>query len=111
MSNMADFAQAGTSKTETHDNIRDNLERDAALVYETPTFNTKTIQELLKMRFRDKNKTKINSDAVRLSCELFRLLAHEGALRAVKQAKIQGEEEVTLEHLEKILPQLLLDFP
>ena len=36
-----------------------------------------------------------------------RLLATEGAMRAARQAKMEGADTVTVEHFEKILTQLV----
>ncbi|CAN8003150.1 unnamed protein product [Ixodes hexagonus] len=109
---MADDAvvAARSSSERIEGNCINTAEEEAAKdigpLYGTPTFKTKTVQELMQLGFQD-DKTKMNSQALKLTCELLRLLAHEGAARAFMQAKLQGDEEVTLEHLEKILPQLV----
>ncbi|XP_029837065.2 centromere protein X [Ixodes scapularis] len=113
---MADDADAKAgSSMDRHKEIGVKMTEEEAVkdiepLYDTPTFKTKTIQELMLMGFQDE-KTKMNAQALKLTCEILRLLAHEGAARAAMQAKLQGDREVTLEHLEKILPQLMLDFP
>ncbi|XP_045608829.1 centromere protein X [Procambarus clarkii] len=71
-------------------------------------FSEKLIQEFMKPHFEN-NKTRINADATKLVAEIMRLVATEGATRAAHQAKQEGADMVTIEHLEKILAQLLLD--
>lgn len=76
---------------------------------EGTTFKTETIAKLLQTNFKDE-KTKLSSDATKLTAELLKLFVQEAIHRAAKQAKNEPSNEVTLEHFEKILPQLLLDF-
>lgn len=61
------------------------------------------------MHFKDK-KTKINNDAVKLSAELLYLFILECAYRSSEQAKVDGAARVDIQHFEKVLPKLLLDF-
>ncbi|KAL9957121.1 hypothetical protein ACROYT_G038723 [Oculina patagonica] len=75
-----------------------------------PTFKLETVNKLLQQFFRDKQKTKCNGDALKLMAELLRIFVAEGAARAEQQAKIESSPTVETDHLEKILPQLLLDF-
>ncbi|KAJ7340232.1 Centromere protein X [Desmophyllum pertusum] len=75
-----------------------------------PTFKLETVNKLLQQFFRDKQKTKCNGDAIKLMTELLRIFVAEGAARAVQQAKVESSPTVETDHLEKILPQLLLDF-
>ncbi|GFY55200.1 centromere protein X [Trichonephila inaurata madagascariensis] len=76
---------------------------------------SKCIEKILKMRFKNSN-TKIQNDAVKLSAEVLRIFITECAARAAIQAQNEcsSENDITPEvnnqHLEKILPQLLLDF-
>ncbi|PFX28901.1 centromere protein X-like [Stylophora pistillata] len=77
---------------------------------EDPTFKLETVKKLLQQFFRDKQKTKCNGDALKLMAELLRIFVAEGAARAGQQAKVESSPTVETEHLEKILPQLLLDF-
>ncbi|KAD5507697.1 hypothetical protein E3N88_15400 [Mikania micrantha] len=51
-----------------------------------------------------------NSNAVRLSCELLRLFVREAVQRAAIIAEAEGGSKIEATHLERILPQLLLDF-
>ncbi|XP_045112410.1 centromere protein X-like [Portunus trituberculatus] len=72
-------------------------------------FSDKLIFEFLKSSFED-SKTRVNPNVTVLVGEIMRLLTTEGAMRAAHQAKQEGSDTVTVEHLEKILSQLLLDF-
>ena len=54
--------------------------------------------------------TKCTPTALTLSSVLIRAFIEEARHRAEAVAREEGDAEVTDEHLEKILPQLLLDF-
>ncbi|GBM38523.1 hypothetical protein AVEN_110198-1 [Araneus ventricosus] len=77
--------------------------------------NSKCVEKILKLKFKNAN-TKVQSDAVKLVKEVLRIFITEGAARAAIQAQSEciGENdlipEVNNQQLEKILPQLLLDF-
>ena len=45
-----------------------------------------------------------------MTTEMMRIFVMEAAHRAAGQAKFKGSPVVELEQLEKVLPQLLLDF-
>ncbi|XP_044184132.1 LOW QUALITY PROTEIN: centromere protein X-like [Acropora millepora] len=77
---------------------------------DNPQFRLETVNKLLQNFFRDKQKTKCNSGALKLMAELLKIFIAEGAARAAEQAKVESSPTVGTEHLEKILPQLLLDF-
>nr|KAJ0207131.1 hypothetical protein LSAT_V11C500233990 [Lactuca sativa] len=51
-----------------------------------------------------------NSNAVKLSCEKLRLFVSEAVHRAATIAEAEGRNKIEATHLERILPQLLLDF-
>ncbi|XP_045777181.1 centromere protein X-like [Maniola jurtina] len=68
------------------------------------------IKELLHGSFQD-NKTKLDNDALTLVVEVAKCLVTETCLRASSQALLEGCNKVDLEHVEKCLPQLMLDFP
>ena len=72
-------------------------------------FNDKTIEDLIKMNFKNE-KTKISTEAVRVMSELLKVHALEGLKRSAEQAKKEGSDVVKLEHFEKVMPQFLLDF-
>ncbi|XP_068674018.1 centromere protein X-like [Montipora foliosa] len=75
-----------------------------------PAFRSETVNKLLHNFFGDKVKTKCSGDALKLMAELLKIFIAEGAARAAQQAKVESSPSVETEHLEKILPQLLLDF-
>nr|KAJ0218757.1 hypothetical protein LSAT_V11C300135710 [Lactuca sativa] len=54
--------------------------------------------------------TSANSNAVKLSCEKLRLFVSEAVHRAATIAEAEGGNKIEATHLERILPQLLLDF-
>ncbi|XP_055933827.1 centromere protein X-like [Argiope bruennichi] len=76
---------------------------------------SKCIEKILKLKFKNTN-TRMQNDAVKLVTEVVRIFITECAARAAIQAQSEciGESdiipEVNNQHLEKILPQLLLDF-
>ncbi|KAF3436787.1 hypothetical protein FNV43_RR19540 [Rhamnella rubrinervis] len=51
-----------------------------------------------------------NGKALKLSCELLRIFVTEGVQRAATIAEAEGVSKIEATHLERILPQLLLDF-
>lgn len=55
-------------------------------------------------------RTKISPDALQLTSALMHSFVHELRHRATAEAASSSAAEVTPEHLERILPQLLLDF-
>ncbi|ORZ20697.1 centromere protein X-like protein [Absidia repens] len=75
------------------------------------TYSTDTVQAVMKSAWKDP-RTKANSQAVQLSAEFFKLFTIEAIHRASEEAKQISDrsDEVQVEHLERILPQLLLDF-
>ncbi|KAL1445665.1 hypothetical protein MTO96_029106 [Rhipicephalus appendiculatus] len=107
---MAASAKAGSSKQTSKDQVDDELVELLDDNAEVEHDDSKTIQELMKLNFED-DKIRISADAVKLLAELFRVLTMEAVHRATDQAKVQCDSVVTTEHLEKILPQLVLDFP
>ncbi|KAF7698260.1 centromere protein X [Silurus meridionalis] len=72
-------------------------------------FKKETISKLLTLFFKDE-KSKISNDTASLMAEMLRIFVIEATRRAVKQAENEDCVGVDLEHVEKILPQLLLDF-
>ena len=53
---------------------------------------------------------KFSNEGLSLTTEMLRIYTLEAAHRAAAQAKAEGGSEVEVEHIQKILPQLLLDF-
>ncbi|KAG9446470.1 hypothetical protein H6P81_012598 [Aristolochia fimbriata] len=54
--------------------------------------------------------TTANSNALKLSCELIKLFVAEAVNRAAIIAEAEGINTIEATHLERVLPQLLLDF-
>ncbi|GMN56872.1 hypothetical protein TIFTF001_025989 [Ficus carica] len=53
---------------------------------------------------------KSNGNALKLSCEFLRVFVTEAVQRAATIAEAEGVSKIEATHLERILPQLLLDF-
>ncbi|KAF3700141.1 Centromere protein X [Channa argus] len=73
------------------------------------TFRKDTVSKLLSGFFKE-DKTKLGSDAALLMAEMLKIFVQEAAVRSQKQAESEDCDQVDIEHFEKILPQLLLDF-
>ncbi|KAJ8925552.1 hypothetical protein NQ315_009392 [Exocentrus adspersus] len=56
-------------------------------------------------------KNKITDDAVGLISEVAKVLVIEAVGRAAQQANLENKKKINLDHVEIILPQLMLDFP
>ncbi|KAF8408340.1 hypothetical protein HHK36_007489 [Tetracentron sinense] len=54
--------------------------------------------------------TPANANALKLSCELLQVFITEAVQRAATIAEAEGTSKIEATHLERILPQLLLDF-
>uniref|UniRef100_A0A3Q2QHK2 Centromere protein X n=1 Tax=Fundulus heteroclitus TaxID=8078 RepID=A0A3Q2QHK2_FUNHE len=52
----------------------------------------------------------VSGDATLLMREMLKIFVKEAALRSLRQAEAEDCNQVEIEHFEKILPQLLLDF-
>ncbi|XP_038402216.1 centromere protein X isoform X2 [Canis lupus baileyi] len=73
-------------------------------------FRKELVSKLLQMHFTD-SKTKVSGDALRLMAELLTIfVVAEAAIRSVRQAQAEDLALVDVDQLEKVLPQLLLDF-
>lgn len=53
---------------------------------------------------------KLGKDALKLKAELLRVFVDEAVSRSGQLARQEGFSEINPEHIEKVLPQLLLDF-
>ncbi|XP_033827294.2 centromere protein X [Periophthalmus magnuspinnatus] len=73
------------------------------------TFRKETVNKLLSSFFKEE-KTRLSSDAVVLMAEMLKIFVQEAAVRSQKQAEAEDCNQVDIEHFEKIVPQLLLDF-
>ncbi|XP_032175394.1 centromere protein X [Mustela erminea] len=67
------------------------------------------VSELLRAHFTD-SKTKVGGDALWLMAELLKIFVVEAAVRSARQAQAEDLTLVDVDQLEKVLPQLLLDF-
>lgn len=72
-------------------------------------FKKETVGKLLSGFFKE-DKTRLSGDAAVLMAEMLKIFVQEAAVRSQKQAEAEDCEQVDIEHFEKILPQLLLDF-
>ncbi|KAM9346141.1 centromere protein X [Symphorus nematophorus] len=72
-------------------------------------FKKDTVKKLLSSFFKEDN-TRLSGDAVLLMSEMLKVFVQEAAVRSQKQAESENCDQVDVEHFEKILPQLLLDF-
>ncbi|XP_051015190.1 centromere protein X isoform X1 [Acomys russatus] len=52
----------------------------------------------------------VSGDALQLMVEFLRVFVVEAAVRGVRQAQAEDLDDVGVDQLEKVLPQLLLDF-
>ncbi|XP_015882399.1 protein MHF2 homolog [Ziziphus jujuba] len=59
---------------------------------------------------KPKSTSSANGNALKLSCELLRIFITEAVQRAATIAEAEGVSKIEATHLERILPQLLLDF-
>ncbi|XP_044263192.1 centromere protein X-like [Tribolium madens] len=73
-------------------------------------FKNDIIKEVLKSNFVNP-RTKISDDSVDLVTELSKYIVVESCLRAAKQCSTQNRTTVTLNDMESVLPQIMLDFP
>lgn len=67
------------------------------------------VSKLLHLHFKD-DKTRVSGDALLLTAELLKVFVVEAAIRSVRQAQAEDLACVDVDQLEKVLPQLLLDF-
>nr|XP_010943982.1 protein MHF2 homolog [Elaeis guineensis] len=61
-------------------------------------------------RTKKNRQTTANSNALKLSCELIRIFVTEAVQRSGLIAEAEGINKIEPTHLERVLPQLLLDF-
>ncbi|XP_063386090.1 centromere protein X-like [Cydia fagiglandana] len=94
----------------SNENKDDNIDPASVASNVKNTFKQDVIKELLNSSFED-NKTKLGNDALSLVVEVAKCLVTETCLRASSQALRESCDKVDIEHVEKCLPQLMLDFP
>ncbi|XP_026763451.1 centromere protein X-like [Galleria mellonella] len=92
------------------ENDDDNIDPASVASNIKSSLKQEVIKELLHGSFQD-NKTKLGNDALSLIVEVAKCLVTETCLRASTQALRESCDKVELEHVEKCLPQLMLDFP
>ncbi|XP_061605062.1 centromere protein X isoform X2 [Phyllopteryx taeniolatus] len=68
-----------------------------------------TVGKLLSSFFKE-DKSRLSVEATLLMAEMLKIFVQEAAVRSQKQAESEDCDRVDIEHFEKILPQLLLDF-
>ena len=68
-----------------------------------------TIKKLLQSHLKEE-KTRLSPEALKVFTKFVELFIREGINRSIIQAQNEDLNTVEVEHLEKILPQLLLDF-
>ncbi|KAL0993474.1 hypothetical protein UPYG_G00108490 [Umbra pygmaea] len=73
------------------------------------SFKKETVSKLLTLFFREE-RTRVSADAALLMTEMLYVFVEEAAQRTMKQAESEDCDKMDIEHFEKILPQLLLDF-
>lgn len=75
----------------------------------TTMLKEETIKTFLLKHFKE-DKTRVSSDVVLMVKLLVELFVEEALQRANRQSQLESSDSVHIEHLEKILPQLFLDF-
>lgn len=75
-------------------------------------FSTKLTNKLMQNGFKKPSDIKVLSKdpSSELFAELLRVVAQEACTRAAQQAHKEGSSVCDIEHVEKILPQLTMDF-
>ncbi|CAB3242336.1 unnamed protein product [Arctia plantaginis] len=94
----------------SNENGDDNIDPASVTSNVKSSIKQEVIKELLNGSFQD-NKTKLGNDALSLVVEVAKCLVTETCLRASTQALRESCDIVDIEHIEKCLPQLMLDFP
>ncbi|ORX49089.1 centromere protein X-like protein [Hesseltinella vesiculosa] len=73
------------------------------------TIAPETMNSIMKTKWKDE-RTKANNAALQTASEYMRLFTKEAVARAAEQASSENKTTITVSHLEKVLPQLMLDF-
>ena len=76
---------------------------------ENDQFSEDFIKLFMNQYFKEE-KTKLSNEAARLTSKLFELFIKEAIGRSMMQCEIEMLDELDVDQLEKVLPQLLLDF-
>ncbi|KAK5856249.1 hypothetical protein PBY51_007857 [Eleginops maclovinus] len=72
-------------------------------------FKKDTVGKLLSSFFKE-DKTRLSGNSSLLIAEMLKVFVREAAVRSQTQAESEDCDKVDIEHFEKILPQLLMDF-
>ncbi|XP_075436109.1 centromere protein X [Ascaphus truei] len=81
------------------------MEREA----EPARFHREMVSKLLHLHLGE-DRVRVSADALLLLAEMLKVFVREAAARASQQAQAEEMPSVDIEHVEKVLPQLLLDF-
>lgn len=71
---------------------------------------TELTTKLLKHFLPEDKSSRLSGDMVKLFTEVIYVFIHQAFTRTIQQASTEGTIQIEIEHLEKILMQLLLDF-
>jgi histone H3/H4 len=71
---------------------------------------TELATKLLKHFLPEEKSARLSSDMIKLFTELIFVFIHQAFTRTIQQASSEGTVQIDIQHLEKILMQLLLDF-
>ncbi|CAH0401410.1 unnamed protein product [Chilo suppressalis] len=104
------FNSFSTMARNCNENDDDKIDPASVTANVKSSIKQEVIKDLLNGSFQD-NKTKLGNDALSLVVEVAKCLVTETCLRASNQALRESCDRVELEHVEKCLPQLMLDFP
>jgi hypothetical protein len=112
---MADLLDLSDGDEEDMDELEQMPEDEAVLTEEDEpppprlAIRDSVLKEVIACGWEEA-RTKISPDALQLTSALMHSFVHELRHRATAEAAASSAAEVTPEHLERILPQLLLDF-
>jgi hypothetical protein len=68
------------------------------------------VTKLLKHFLPEDKSSRLSSDMIKSFTELIFVFINQAFIRTIQQASSEGTIQVDIQHLEKILMQLLLDF-
>jgi histone H3/H4 len=71
---------------------------------------TELVTKLLKHFLPEDRSGRLSNDMVKVFTEVIFIFIHQAFTRTIQQASSEGTVHVDIQHLEKILMQLLLDF-
>lgn len=74
------------------------------------SIKSELVTKLLKHFLSEEKSTRLSNDMVKLFTELLTVFIQQAFTRTIQQASSEGTIQVDIQHFEKILMQLLLDF-